>query len=535
VPAAATSPTATRPRAGRPAAASTPPRVPPEPVEDQLVDHDLERQVIGACLQRPDLLPQALEHVTADDFYETRAKDAWRTIRAHHTVHGDALDQVLVADQLGRKDHWTPTEAHGFLADSVLACAVAGNAVKYAVDLHTLAVQRRVRNLSRNLQTDLGNPQVALQLYAALAEYTGQQNGNGVHPSTTDARLELETVDEFLASASDHVPTLIRDVWPEASLGFIAGPPKSRKTWIALALALSVATGRPFLGRHAIPEARPVLYVALEGHRANLKQRWGSLLRGYGIDPDTDPIIRANWAWAWKPRGINLADPEWAELLRARAASINAAIVIVDVLRAAAQIKENDASDFARLRGNLVPILDEDRSVALLHHFRKTNDTTRDTAAAERMSGSGAMWGAADIGMYLAGGPRNPSSRVEIQARDLAETDPFAFYLAGDGHGPNGGYLYTDTCRLEVAEADDADHFPQGPKSGEARADELAADVAAWLQGEAVPVSGNTIRARFGIPRGRGWETVRTRLGDHQVAQLGRSPNVTYQHLDADR
>lgn len=286
MPAAATSPTATRPRAGRPAAASTPPRVPPEPVEDQLVDHDLERQVIGACLQRPDLLPQALEHVTADDFYETRAKDAWRTIRAHHTVHGDALDQVLVADQLGRKAGWTPTDAHVYLAESVQRCVLSLNAVKYAVDLHTLAVQRRVRNLSRNLQTDLGNPQVALQLYTALAEYTGQQNGNGTHRNHTDPRPELEvlTAAEVCALPTpDRGLDLLGPLLRRGQRIVLGAHTGEGKTTLVTQILAGVAHGRDVLGWQGAGHGRALVIDAEQGIET-IKKR----LREAGLEHDTN-------------------------------------------------------------------------------------------------------------------------------------------------------------------------------------------------------------------------------------------------------
>jgi RecA-family ATPase len=172
---------------------------------------------------------------------------------------------------------------------------------------------------------------------------------------TAKADIPVETWQEFSAKAGEHVPTLVNGLWPEDALGFIAAPPKKGKTWIALALAICIATGRPYLGRFRIPEPRPVLYVALEGHRAALRSRVGALTHGLGLNPDTS-LERLQWSY--KPRGINIADPEWAAALgRAAGRQIGAKLIIVDVLRAAARMKENPTDEFLALRHNLLPIL----------------------------------------------------------------------------------------------------------------------------------------------------------------------------------
>jgi len=47
-----------------------------------------------------------------------------------------------------------------------------------------------------------------------------------------------------------------------------------------LALALSVATGNRYLGHFDVPEAAPVLYLALEGNRTAIRTRTGAIAAG---------------------------------------------------------------------------------------------------------------------------------------------------------------------------------------------------------------------------------------------------------------
>ena len=80
------------------------------------------------------------------------------------------------------------------------------------------------------------------------------------------------------------------------ALGFVSAPPKKGKTWLGLSLALSVATGMPFLDRFEIPEPRDVVYLALEGHRAALRARIGCLARGLDLNPDGTCVARMDGA-----------------------------------------------------------------------------------------------------------------------------------------------------------------------------------------------------------------------------------------------
>jgi hypothetical protein len=265
----------------------------------------------------------------------------------------------------------------------------------------------------------------------------------------------VETWREFASKSTAEVPCIVDGLWPEGAIGFIASPPKKGQTWLALSLAISVATGTQYLARFPVPTARPVLYLALEGHRAALTHRVGALMRGAGLNPDEE---LPNLHLSYKPRGINIADPGWAQHITDACAEINAQLVIVDVLRAAAVIKENSPEEFARMIANLSPLLDGVRSLALLHHFTKLSETSKERTPGERMSGSGAMYGALDIGVYITGSDNHARKlRVDFEARDIASPDGQGFELAGTGTGQNGGFNYGDKAWWTPTEAPDED------------------------------------------------------------------------------
>ena len=134
--------------------------------------------------------------------------------------------------------------------------------------------------------------------------------------------------------------------------------------------------------------------------------------------------------------------------------------MIVDVLRAAARIKENVAEDFALVRDGLEPLLVAGRTVSLLHHFGKLSETQKERSPGERMAGTGAMYGALDVGFLIT---RSESGarrlRVDVEARDFAAPDALGVVIQGTGSGEHGGFTYADaaTLAIDAAAAEERD------------------------------------------------------------------------------
>lgn len=323
--------------------------------------------------------------------------------------------------------------------------------------------------------------------------------------------IVVESWRQFEQAAGERIPALVEGIWPEGALGFIASPPKKGKTWLAIALGLSIANGKRYLGRYYVPAARNVLYVALEGHRAALKTRIGCIARGLGIDPETDEM--PHFHLTYKPRGINIADEAWANALIQTALDQDAALVIVDVLRAAARIKENSSEDFAGLRDNLEPLLTTGRSVGLLHHFGKLTEITKERTPGERMTGSGAMYGALDVGVFITGSDDGARKlRVDFELRDLANPETIGVHLEGDGNGDNGGFTYADTATFTIKDETPDERDVKAPaeeimeyvlKQG---GDVLAKDIRAYFD-----ISDHTLTARLGRLMGLGIDYVAKR------------------------
>jgi hypothetical protein len=243
---------------------------------------------------------------------------------------------------------------------------------------------------------------------------------------------------------------LIDGLLPEGVLCFVAGPPKRGKTWIGIGIGLALATGASFIGFET-PAPRDVLYVALEGSATGLRTRIGALARGFGADPDTNELEMLHMLY--RPRPFDLAELASAAWLVDEAVDVDAALVFVDVLRAAARFDENTAADFARIRDHLDPLLTAGRTVALLHHFGKLTDTQRERSPGERMAGTGAMYGALDVGLLITKSEDGARRlRVDVEARDFAAPDALGIAIHGDGSGKHGGFRYDDTAQIVLDE-----------------------------------------------------------------------------------
>lgn len=318
------------------------------------------------------------------------------------------------------------------------------------------------------------------------APATGADRGEAAAPEA----LAVESWAEFRDSAAGEVPCLVEGVWPAGSLGFIAAPPKDGKTWLAILLAVAVASGAPFCGRYPVPRARPVLYVALEGSRAGLRARVGALGRGMGLDPDGEDL--AHLHFLYRPAGMDLTDPTWGRRIVAEAERLDAGLVLVDVLRRAASVRESGdgAADFARVIRGIEPALAAGRSVGFCHHFGKSGETNDKRSPGERMAGSGALFGALDVALYITASSNGARDlMVQADTRELATPAPFRLLLEGTGTAPNGGFGYRD--RLTVACSGE-----RPPSAAELMAEQVTA-----LRAAEPGITKTTAAARLGTGR----------------------------------
>lgn len=172
-------------------------------------------------------------------------------------------------------------------------------------------------------------------------------------------------------------PWVVRHLIPKGALCGIYGPGGSYKSFLALDLALSIATARPQWGSNDVLSPGPVVYVSGEGALEPRVRAWEAR---YGAIPDTFSLLD----------GLALAS---ADELLAMAQDVDSLIetdwkkppvaVVVDTLaRAAVGLDENSARDM----GQIVQAANEIQrrygcAVILVHHTPAKGETWRGSTA----------------------------------------------------------------------------------------------------------------------------------------------------------
>lgn len=222
----------------------------------------------------------------------------------------------------------------------------------------------------------------------------------------------------------------------------LAGPPKVGKSWMALALGLDIAAGRPALG--SIPtEAGPVLYLALEDTPRRLQSRIRTVLGGEPAPAG----LTVGISCPPMPAGGDAYLADWLE------AHPDARLVVIDVF---AKVRGNPPPGVAAYDADYMAMSRIKRvadhygvAIVLVHHVRK--------AAAEdflaTVSGTNGLAGAADAVLVLERARAQADGVLHVTGRDVDETDYALSFdaTAGAWHvldGPAADYMLRDTRAL---------------------------------------------------------------------------------------
>jgi len=240
------------------------------------------------------------------------------------------------------------------------------------------------------------------------------------------------------ARKEDDPPWLIEGLWGAGAVGVIGGSPKSGKTWLALEMAVAVASGRPFLGRFSVPRPGPALVLAAEDTPVSVRERLEHLAQARGADfsaLDVHLILEP---------AVRIDHLEDRTRLRATVAHYRPRLLVLDpYVRLQSGVDENDATEVSAILGTLRELSrKESVAIVLVHHTRKGG--AEDPGQGLRGSGDFHAWG--DSNLYLR--RRRDSISLAIEHRAAASPPPLTLALVDD-EGP---------VRLEIQESPIAMH-----------------------------------------------------------------------------
>lgn len=237
-------------------------------------------------------------------------------------------------------------------------------------------------------------------------------------------RLDVRRAAE-LAERTAAQRWLIEGLWSESAVGIVGGEPKCCKSFLALAMAVTVAAGVPCLGRFPAHGRGPVLLFAAEDAPHIVRARLQGICASAQLPFDrldvhviVDPVVR-----------LDVQDDR--ARLAAEVQRLRPRLVVLDPFVRLHRIDENAAAEVAPL---LAYLRELQRSlgcaVALVHHARKGGHAR----AGQALRGSSELHAWGDSNLYL----RRDGERLLMSIEHRAAASSAGIELA---LGERGGGL----------------------------------------------------------------------------------------------
>jgi len=196
-----------------------------------------------------------------------------------------------------------------------------------------------------------------------------------------------------LDAAGPQTHWLVEDLWSEQAVGILGGEPKCCKSFLALDIAVSVASGAACLRRFSVQRTGKVLLFPAEDSLAVVRQRLEGICQAAQVCFESLPVevITAPT--------LRLDAPADRRRLANTVQSLQPILLILDPLIRLHRVDENDASQIAGLLSFLRELQRQFHlAVLLVHHARKDSHSSRPGQA---LRGSSELHGWGDSNLYL--------------------------------------------------------------------------------------------------------------------------------------
>jgi hypothetical protein len=202
---------------------------------------------------------------------------------------------------------------------------------------------------------------------------------------TIKSSRDAQPLLRWLHQIPDTEPEFLVDGMIErGSLTMIFGKPASGKSFLAVDLAASIATGRAFQGLKT--QKGDVVYIAGEGYRG-LKRRFNAWSKYHDVSPEEIRVMISRSAVDYSDR--EAAQELENELLKAKAEGLSPILLIIDTLARNHSGDENSNSEM----GKFISVIDQfnvkfDCATLIVHHSGH--------GESQRARGASALRGALD-------------------------------------------------------------------------------------------------------------------------------------------
>lgn len=217
---------------------------------------------------------------------------------------------------------------------------------------------------------------------------------------------------------------LVEDLWADEAVGIIGGEPKSGKLFLALDMAVAVASGTPCLRRYAVKRPGRVLLYAAEDALHVVRTRLDGICHTAGVSLSsidvqviTAPVVR-----------LDLDEDQ--QSLAETVAHIRPTLLVLDPFVRLHRVDENASQQVAPLLAFLRHLQRiHHLAVVVVHHARKGAGNTR---AGQALRGSSEFHAWGDSNLYLRRKGEGLTLTIEHRAAPGAGGIPLHLEADGD-------------------------------------------------------------------------------------------------------
>jgi len=243
-----------------------------------------------------------------------------------------------------------------------------------------------------------------------------------------------------LAAADPTRRWLVDGLWSQAAVGIIGGAPKSAKSWMALDMAVSVASDTPCLGAFDVLEPGRALLFMAEDADAAVRARVAGICRHRGLDIkqlDLHIITATSLRLDLERDRSRLSDV---------VSNFAPRLLLLDPFVRLHRGDENDAGHISGLLAYLRELQREHHlAVVVVHHTRKNGGGA---VLGQTLRGSGDFHAWVDSSLYLR--RKRDTLMLSIEHRSAPSPDPLHLALVGDDAT---GDVHLDICDDDATDA----------------------------------------------------------------------------------
>jgi len=196
-----------------------------------------------------------------------------------------------------------------------------------------------------------------------------------------------------LSTSGPQTQWLVEGLWSDQAVGILGGEPKCCKSFLALDIAVSVASGTACLRQFPVRRAGKVLLFPAEDSLAIVRQRLEGIAAAAQVNFQALPVevITAP--------SLRLDTPTDRHRLSDTVQNLQPVLLILDPLIRLHRVDENDATQIATLLSYLRELQRQFQlAILLVHHARKDSNGNRPGQA---LRGSSELHGWGDSNLYL--------------------------------------------------------------------------------------------------------------------------------------